>query len=261
MTVQQVYDFINSVAPFETQVAYDNSGLLVGSPAQRVTGVMFALDVTDRVIDSALARGCNLIVTHHPMMFSPIKRILKEEHEGRLLCRLIRSDISLIAAHTNLDQAPGGVNDVLARAIGLENVTGEGFVRVGDLPRPMRTEALAEHISQALGDVVRVMGEDRPVTRLGLCSGSGSDEWHDALAMGAQAFLTGEAKHHHALEADSAGVTLLEGGHYATEAPGIFSLANALQTHLNDVKCNVHVFCALNGRYRAAYQAAGYDPA
>lgn len=261
MTVQHVYDFINGIAPFETQVTYDNSGLLVGSAEQEVTGVIFALDVTDRVIDSALAQGCNLIVTHHPMMFSPIKRVLESEHEGRLLCRMIRSGMSLIAAHTNLDQAPGGVNDVLGQAIGLVNLTGEGFVRVGDLPRPMTAGELAAHIGARLGDVVRVTGEDRTVTRVGLCSGSGSDEWRAAFAMGAQAFLTGEAKHHHTLEADAFGVTILEAGHYATEAPGIFSLANALQTHLNDVKCNVRVFCALNERYRAAYHGGEYQQA
>ena len=137
LTVQQVYDFINERAPFETQVAYDNSGLLVGDPAREVTGVHFALDVTTTVIDEAIRQGANLIVTHHPMMFSPIKRLVETTCEGQLLCRLVREGISLIAAHTNLDQAPGGVNDALAAAIGLESITGEGFLRVGNLPQAM----------------------------------------------------------------------------------------------------------------------------
>ena len=230
LTVQQVYDFINERAPFETQLAFDNSGLLVGHPDNEVTGIHFALDVTNHVIDEAIANGANLIVTHHPMMFSAIKRLVETGHEARLLCRLIRAGISLISAHTNLDQAPGGCNDVLAQTIGLIDIEGEGFVRVGALPHPMAADKLAAHIGEALGDVVRVMGNPSTViTKVGMCSGSGADEWPAAAAMGAQAFLTGEVKHHIALEAADAGVVMLEAGHHATEEPGIFALAKALQ--------------------------------
>ncbi len=242
LTVQQVYDFINEHAPFETQVAYDNSGLLVGHPDSEVTGIHFALDVTHRVIDEAIANGANLIVTHHPMMFSPIKRLVETDHQTRLLCRLIRANISLISAHTNLDQAPGGVNDVLAARIGLTDVQGEGFVRVGVLSKPISAGELAVSIGNVLGDVVRVMGDPSTVvTKVVMCSGSGSDEWAAAAAMGAQAFLTGEAKHHFALEASDAGVVILEAGHHATEEPGIFALADALQNSELAVQYKVRI--------------------
>lgn len=251
MTVRQVYDFINERAPFETQVAYDNSGLLVGHPDQEVTGVHFALDVTDKVIDEALENGANLIVTHHPMMFSPIKRLVETDYQAQLLCRLIRGGISLISAHTNLDQAAGGINDVLAARIGLTDITGEGFVRVGTLPAPMTAAELAQHISQVLGDTVRVMGNPLAmVERVGMCSGSGADEWPAAAALGVQAFLTGEAKHHIALEASAAGVVLLEAGHHATEEPGIFALADALQNSGLVVQCNVRVSTSRAGAYQ-----------
>ena len=242
LTVQQVYDFINERAPFETQVAYDNSGLLVGHPNNEVTGIHFALDVTNNVIDEAIAHGANLIVTHQPMMFSPIKRLVETDYQARLLCRLIREGISLISAHTNLDQAAGGINDVLAQRIGLTDIQGEGFVRVGTLPSPMTAGELAASISAALGDVVRVMGDaSAQVEMVGMCSGSGADEWPAAAAMGAQAFLTGEAKHHIALEAADRGVVLLEAGHHATEEPGIFALAKALQMSELGVQYNVRV--------------------
>lgn len=242
LTVQQVYDFINERAPFETQLAFDNSGLLVGHPDNEVTGIHFALDVTNHVIDEAIANGANLIVTHHPMMFSAIKRLVETGHEARLLCRMIRAGISLISAHTNLDQAPGGCNDVLAQTIGLTDIEGEGFVRVGALPHPMTAVELAAHIGEKLGDVVRVMGDPTAViTRVGMCSGSGADEWPAAAAMGAQAFLTGEVKHHIALEAADAGVVMLEAGHHATEEPGIFALAKALQMSELGVQYNVRV--------------------
>ncbi len=251
LTVQQVYDFINERAPFETQVAYDNSGLLVGDPNCEVKGILAALDVTNRVIDEAVENGANLIITHHPMMFSPIKRLVETDYQAKLLCRLIREGISLISAHTNLDQAVGGINDVLARQIGLTEVTGEGFVRVGTLPSPMTAADLAAHISHALGDVVRVMGNPSTmIERVGMCSGSGSDEWPAAAAMGAQAFLTGEAKHHIALEAADAGVVMLEAGHHATEEPGIFALANALQNSELVVQYNVRVLLSSAKAYQ-----------
>ena len=242
LTVQQVYDFINERAPFETQVTYDNSGLLVGHPDSEVTGIHFALDVTNKVIDEAIANGANLIVTHHPMMFSPIKRLVETDFQARLLCRLIREGISLISAHTNLDQAAGGINDVLAQCIGLTDIQGEGFIRVGTLPSPVTAGELAASISAALGDVVRVMGDaSAKVEKVGMCSGSGADEWPAAAAMGAQAFLTGEAKHHIALEAADSGVVLLEAGHHATEEPGIFALAKSLQMSELSVQYNVRV--------------------
>ena len=242
LTVQQVYDFINECAPFETQLAFDNSGLLVGAPQKEVTGIHFALDLTGKVIDEAIASGANLIVTHHPVMFSPIKRLVETDYQTRLLCRLIRANISLIAAHTNLDQAIGGCNDALAQTIGLTDIVGEGFVRVGILSRPMPAADLAASISAALGDVVRVMGNPSAVIeKVGMCSGAGADEWQVAAAMGAQAFLTGEVKHHIALEAADAGVVMLEAGHHATEEPGIFALADTLQNSELVVQCNVRV--------------------
>lgn len=242
LTVQDIYNFINDRAPFETQLPFDNSGLLVGRPDAEVTGIHVALDVTSRVIDEAIEHGANLIVTHHPLMFSPVKRLVETDFEARLLCRMIRAGISLISAHTNLDQAPGGINDVLAAAIGLTNVTGEGFVRVGDLPAAMSSADLAAHISRCLGDTVRVMGDPgASITRVGMCSGSGADEWPGAALMGAQAFLTGEANHHIALAAADAGMVLLEAGHHATEAPGIFALADALQILPDVVQCKVRV--------------------
>lgn len=243
LTVQQVYDFIDAFAPFDTQVGYDNSGLLVGHPAQEVHAIQCALDVTDHVIDEAIANGANLIVTHHPLMFSPIKRLVETDHQSAMLCRLIRHGISLISAHTNLDQAVNGCNDVLAQRIGLSDVTGEGFVRVGNLPDAMSAQAFAVQISRALGDTVRVMGDpEQRVSRVGVCSGAGADEWHTAAQMGADAFLTGEVKHHLALEAAASGVVLFEAGHRATEEPAIFALAGALQNSALAVQYKVRVF-------------------
>lgn len=242
LTVQMVYDFIHERAPFDQQEPYDNAGLLVGAPRWEVQGIHVALDVTDAVITEAIDRGANLIITHHPLMFSARKRLVETDYEAQLLCRMIRHRIALIAAHTNLDRAPGGINDVLASVCGLRDVTGEGFVRVGTLAEPTTARQLADELSHRLHTVVRLMGaEDAPVTHLGMCSGSGGEEWSAAAQLGANAFLTGECKHHIALEAAASGVVMLEAGHFATELPGIFALANALQIHLNAVQYGVCV--------------------
>ena len=242
ITVQDVYDFIDSIAPFSTQLDFDNACLQLGDPSAEVRGIHTALDVTDRVIDEAVAAGANLIVTHHPLIFSGLKQLVETDYVARLVCRLIRSNIALISAHTNLDQAPGGMNDALAAACGLSDVTGEGLVRVGKLPHQMTAAALADHLTCALHTTVRLMGSpDVTVSRLGLCSGGGSDEWHEAEALGCEAFLSGEVKHHHALEMVGSGIAALEAGHFATEMPGVIVLAKALQNHLNAVQCNVRV--------------------
>lgn len=242
LTVRQVYDIIHEMAPFDTQEDFDNAGLLVGSFDQEVKGIHVAMDVTPAVLEEAIELGANLIVTHHPMMFRGRKRLTDEDREGRLLCRMIRHGISLIAAHTNLDRAPGGINDVLAQVIGLESVSGEDFLRVGDLPQAMTAADFAAHLERALHTTVRLMGcTDDLIRRVGLCSGEGDEYWADAAATGAEGFVTGEATHHVVLDAVDAGVTVFECGHHATEEPGIFALADALQKRLNEVQYSVCV--------------------
>jgi dinuclear metal center YbgI/SA1388 family protein len=243
MTARQIYEIINAVAPFETQSEFDNSGFLVGSPSRDVTGVLFALDVTEPVIDEALALEANLIVTHHPLMFSPRKALTDIDYEGRLISRMIGNNISLIAAHTNLDQAPGGINDTLAALCGLTNVSGKAFFRCGLLPEPLPAAELAAVLSEALRTKVRLMGpEEALIRKLGLCSGGGSDEWVHAEETGCDAFLSGEIKHHHALAMADRSIVAFECGHFATEAPGLFALAEALQNALYEIECKIRVF-------------------
>ncbi len=253
MTVQNIYDLLDAVVPFDTQEPYDNSGLLVGSPAAEVTGILFALDVTEPVIREAVSLGANLIITHHPLMFDPVRRVTDETFEGRMAMRLIREGISLIASHTCLDQAPGGINDALAECCALLDVRGDGFVRVGTLPEPMKAGELKEYLSAALDTDVRLMGDpELPVARLGMCSGAGSSEWEACVRLGAEAFLSGEVKHHLALAMADAGIPCFECGHFATERPGIFALADALQSALNQVQYNLGIFKSKADAYASA---------
>ena len=243
MTVHDFYRLLNEIAPFETQAEFDNSGLLVGSPAAEVTCVLLALDVTEAVIDEAVSLGAQLIITHHPLMFAARKQLTDEDYEGRLICRLVRERISLIAAHTNLDQAPCGINDTLAELCGLTQISGEGFFRCGFLPEAMTASAFAEELSRRLATTVRLMGpEEAKIRKVGLCSGGGSDEWTTAAEAGCDAFLSGEIKHHHALAMADRGMVAFECGHFATEEPGMEVLAVALQKALPAIECNVRVY-------------------
>ena len=243
MTVGNIYDLIHTVAPFDTQMEGDNSGLLLGSPSQEVRNILFALDVTDPVIDEAVQTGAELIVAHHPLMFSPIRSVTDETYEGRLIRRMIRENISLIAAHTNLDCASGGTTDTLAGLCGLTEISGEGYFRHGILPEPMSVRSYADLLEENLGTVVRVMApEDRIIRHIGLCSGSGGDEWILASETGCDAFVSGEIKHHLALAMADAGIAAFECGHFATEEPGVAALAEALQNSFSHVECNVRVF-------------------
>jgi len=250
LKVQDIYDFINERAPFDTQLDFDNCGLLLGDPQAEVRGVHVALDCTEEVVDEAIAAGANVIVTHHPVIFSARKHLREDNADARLLCRIIRANIAVISAHTCLDRAIGGVNDVLAQAIGLENVQGEDFLRVGSLPAPLSAQAFADQLGERLHTTVRLMGDPtQPVSCIGLCSGSGSEYWADAQAMGANGFVSGEIRHHHALSAASAGVICFECGHHATEEPGIFALADALQMWENVVQYDVMVTKSQAGAY------------
>lgn len=242
LTVQTLTDFINTLAPFETQLDFDNCGLLIGDPAAEVHGIHVALDCTEAVIDEAVKHGANVIVTHHPVIFGGYKNLREDHPDTRMLCRLVRLNMAVISAHTCLDRAAGGINDVLAHTIGLTEVHGEDFLRVGTLPVPMTADAFTGQLQESLGTTVRMMGSgSRMIRRVGLCSGSGSEYWHDALALGAEAFISGEIKHHHALSAAAAGMVCFECGHHATEEPGIFALADTLQTLDDVVKYNVYV--------------------
>lgn len=252
MIVQDVYNWIDHFAPFASQEGFDNAGLLVGAPDWEVLGIHTAMDVTDSVLDEAEAAGANLIITHHPMMFGARKTMREDDFEGRLLCRMIRARIALIAVHTNLDQAPGGINEVLAKTCGLSAVTGEGYLRAGSLPEGLTLTSLVTLLERVLHTTIRVMGQatpDKVLHRMAVASGAGSDFWEDAHAMGAEVFLSGEIKHHHALAMNGCGMIGLEAGHFATEEPGIFALADALQNHLNAVQCDVCVSKSRLGAY------------
>lgn len=244
-TVSDIERLVGKIAPYELAEEWDNVGLLLGRAGSAVTRVLVAMDLTQGVLDEAKALGAELIVTHHPIMMSARRRLTDADREGRLMLNMAAAGIAHIAAHTNFDAAPGGVNDTLMQLMGAEDIRGEGCVRAGRLPSGTTLGELAQRAEKKLRGPVRIYGAaDTVVTCLGCCSGAGSSELADAAAFGADCFITGEVKHHHALDALDAGVCILEAGHFETENPACEVMANALQNACDELKYNVTVFCS-----------------
>ncbi|MBO5220917.1 MAG: Nif3-like dinuclear metal center hexameric protein [Clostridia bacterium] len=211
---------VDARAPFATALSFDNSGILCGDPQREIRKVLLSLDITYDVIEQAFAQGVDLILTHHPALFSPQKVFSPSDR----VYRLIERGIAAVAAHTNLDAARGGVNDVLAQAVGLTQIEDwwgddPSFIsRKGVLPEAKPLTEYCTFVKQALkANSLRYADGGRPVHKVALCSGSGGDMWESLIGTDIDTLLTGEAKYHHFLEAAQAGINLIEAGHYATE--------------------------------------------
>lgn len=211
---------LDAHAPFATALSFDNSGILCGDPQRDIRKVLLSLDITYDVIEQACAQGADLILTHHPALFTAQKAFSPSDR----VYRLIEKGIAAVAAHTNLDAARGGVNDVLAQAVGLTQIEDwwgddPSFIsRKGVLPEAKPLAEYCAFVKQALqANSLRYADGGRPVHKVALCSGSGGDMWESLIGTDIDTLLTGEAKYHHFLEAAQAGINLIEAGHYATE--------------------------------------------
>ena len=229
---KEIYGYLKELAPLELAEDWDNPGLLVdcGRPVGRV---LTCLDITGPVVREAQEKGCDLVVSHHPVIFRPLKAL----QEGQVPCLLLKAGISAICMHTNLDAAPGGVNDTLAQWMGLQEVEpfAEGMGRIGWIEE-MSAHQLAQETARILHARVQWADGGKPIRRLALITGSGGSMLENAIRAGADALLTGEASHHAALDALAAGVTLVAAGHYATEFPVAQTLATRLGDRFRDLE-------------------------
>lgn len=252
-TVTHIYDAIDRLAPFWLTMDFDNTGILVGDRNREVSCALLALDCTPAVVEQARQLGAQLIITHHPVIFHPLKRV----NEDAVVYQLIRSDIAVISAHTNLDIAQGGVNDALASAIGLRDCrglellneqTGAWLGRIGTLPEPLFPEAFAAHVKSCLNaSSIKFSAAPRVIRTVALCSGSGADCLDAAISAGADALLTSEVKQHEYLAAAAAGISIFDAGHFDTEDIVIEPLRDYLAKEIPDV----HFFTT----HRSAIQA------
>lgn len=226
MTVCELYTFLNEKIPPSLSCEWDNDGLMCcPNPDRTVSRVLVALDITGAVVRTAIEGGYDAIVSHHPMIFSPLSRIEPSNHTAKKVIDLCCAGIAAMSFHTRLDAVEGGVNDALASAIGLTDVTpfgnaGEEIGRIGNLAAPMSIEDFAMLVKKAIGAEQLVVSDaGKTVLRVAVLGGSGSDDVLAARAAGADTYLSGELKHNWLTDAPDLGINLIAGGHFHTENP------------------------------------------
>lgn len=223
MILRELMNTMETIAPKALAEEWDNVGLLVGDAACEIDTVVVVLDATVSAIRFAKEQGAQAIVSHHPLIFSPVRAV----RAPSALYTLATSGIACFAAHTNLDAAAGGVNDALAAAIGLQNVREAfgGIGRVGELAEALTPVGFAQTVGQALGTAVQLKEGATSIRTVALVGGAGGDFIAECEA---DAYLTGEVKHHEWLEIPE-DLTVAAAGHYATEVVVVKPLAERLQ--------------------------------
>ena len=251
MKAYELISWLEKLYPLQAAEEWDNVGLLVGEDTREVKHVFLALDLTEPVLEEAAAAGADMILTHHPMIFSGMKKINNHTFLGRKVLKLIKNDIVYYAMHTNYDIL--GMADLSADHLKLtgtsvlsvtENRDGqeEGFGRVGMLPEPMTLKQCAQYVKECnhLEDV-RVYGDlSRIVKKAAICTGSGKSMIREAIASGADVYITGDIDHHTGIDTVAEGMPLIDAGHYGTE----YIFADAMKEKLSSRFPDLKITCA-----------------
>ena len=235
MTIREFYAALEQRLPRTLSWDWDNDGISCTPDLDApVTGVLISLDPTEDAVEAAIESGCNILLTHHPMLFRGLKTVDGHDTGSRKVIRMIRHGITAMAFHTRLDAADGGVNDCLAAALGLidvepfgdnANPAGKPIGRVGNLPDEMTADAFIETVKTALDLPALVFaGCGKSVRRVAVVGGAGDDDIFAAVAAGADTYITGELRYHQLCDAPYGEINLIMAGHYHTEAPVLGAL-------------------------------------
>ena len=250
INVSDVIGIMENIAPLSLAESWDNCGLQVGNPKGTVKRVRVALDPLPAVIDQAVKDGVDLLITHHPLIFSPMKSVDFSSKIGSIISQCALNDMALFSAHTNLDIAWGGLNDLLAGMLGIKSSVpllegqgcsscpseNQGLGRVGELVEETTLKALAEMVKLKLSaPFVRITGDpEMQVSRVALCTGSGGSLMKEFLNSGAQVYISGDLKYHDARDAEDAGLGLVDAGHFFTEHIVVENLRSRLDRTLKE---------------------------
>ena len=233
MTVEQLINALDGMIPKNLSEPWDNDGLdVVPDKNAEITGVLCALDCTSVAVNRATELGCNVIITHHPLVFKPLGSVTCDDSVGKRVIECIKRGIAVVSFHTRLDIIEGGVNDILAETVGLKNIS--DFIpygMIGDVDE-VGFEDFARHVAALLGLNIHELGlvkSKNTAKRVALVSGCGKDEIGDAINAGADTFITGEVMHNHMLDCKEMGINLICATHYATERIVLPLLANKVK--------------------------------
>ncbi len=239
--VNDIIKIMDSIAPRNLAESWDNAGFLVGRRDNAVKKIMVALDVSPEVVQQAVEHKADMLITHHPPIFKPLKNICDSSWQSKLLLECIEHGIAVYSAHTSLDSVLGGVNDVLAAKLGItqtiplvKNDDNDGALgRIGVLPHKMAFADFCAQVKKALGlPFVTGISAGRDVYKVALCGGAGGDFVAEAIAQGADTYVTADIKYHTAQDAAFSGLNLVDGTHQGTELPVVTVLADKLSLRL-----------------------------
>ncbi len=237
MKISELLEYFQQLAPTDTQAQWDNSGFLVGDENECVSKILVCLDVTKNELELAKEKDCSLIVSHHPVIFKAKKSFVA----GDVAFEAARNGINIVSLHTNLDKAAGGVNDTLCEALELryEKIPApecDGFLNIAYTDIPVGVSEFAKMLKIKLGSSVQFCEGSNSVSKLGVCSGAGSDFIEDALRHSCDGFITGEASYHDFLDAQASGIALFAAGHFETEVPVVKVLAEKIRHAFKDIE-------------------------
>lgn len=238
MNVQQVYEFLNREYPVELAMSYDNSGFLIGDIKTEVTGILLCLDITKPVIAEAKKLGCNLLLSHHPVIFHPLKQI----YSGSLPYMLVSEGLNVISMHTNLDIAKGGANDTLASSLGLKEVQAITFsgeenplVRVGKVEKTNLFD-FAKTVKEKLNcQYIKTTAFEKEIETVAVCGGAGNDYIYNLINTEVDLFVTAQIKHEAFLYAAENNLALIDAGHFETEVIVLPTLQKELQKQFQGI--------------------------
>ena len=244
-TVNDLVALLEEFMPSNLAEDWDNVGLMIGRRGKTVKKILLALDLTKEVVEQAISQKVDLIVTHHPAIFKKLKRVVDNDWQQDLLLTLAENGIAVYSAHTNLDCVSTGVNDVLAKLLKLEDTDvlddSNGLGRIG-VVEEMALADYAQLVKASLkADYVIVGDAGKPVHKVAVCGGAGSDLIDIALAKGADTLVTGDVKYHSAQQAVFSGLNIIDAGHQPTELPVLDKLADRLSLRLVEREMDVVV--------------------
>ena len=249
MLCRDIMKVIEATYPKHAALEWDNVGLLVGRTEKEVKKIYVALDATDEVIEQAVAANADMLITHHPLLFSPLKKITDEHFVGGRVVKLLQHDISYYAMHTNYDVC--GMADISAAILGLDGAetlevtdkeSMEGIGKVGDFSDPMSLQECGEFIKEKFQlDSVKVFGDlSSTVQRVAICPGSGKGMTELALEKNADVLVTGDIGHHEGIDAVAQGLAIIDAGHYGLEHIFIEDMANYLRKNIEGIVVETH---------------------
>jgi dinuclear metal center YbgI/SA1388 family protein len=266
LKVSHISAIMESFAPVNLKENYDNVGLMIGDLDSEVTSIMIALDCTLEVIKEAVEKNCNLIFTHHPLLFLKPSSITAETLQGRKIIEIIRNNINLFSSHTNLDMVKHGLNDIVTELLGFKNwsiiepssrqlgAVDSGVGRMVTLDNPMTLQLLCKKVKASLNiQNLRYVGqEEMLINKIAIVNGSGEDYFKTAVTYGANCIITGDTTYHYVSDYMEMGIGIIDAGHFETEWPPMKVFAEMLQRKINENGYNNNVI--LSERCKAVYK-------